>query len=158
MDAIVFVLVKEWQNWECEIFEAGHSSRLREMGVAPIAYKWNEHISLLPRPVPCELVKYTLGSESLWRCYVIVGDFLERIEEEVNHWVDELDVVDSGFYELIRMIFLSSSAAILAFEPQGERVDFFYDQRCADWVFVKIKSVLNRKKKLEGFVVIGCGK
>lgn len=103
----------------------------------PIAYKWNEHISLLPRPVPHELVKYTLGSESLWRCYVVVGDLLERIEEEVNQWVDELDMVDSGFDGVIRMVFLSSEAAILTFEPQGELVDFFYEQRCADWVVEK---------------------
>ncbi|WP_162896981.1 MULTISPECIES: hypothetical protein [Chromobacterium] len=155
MDAIVFLLVNGVKDWGCERFEAAHARRLSEMGIDPVAYRWSDHINLLPRPIPPELVKHISDSEGSWRCYVLEGDFLEKIEEEVNNWVDEWDVIDPDLGGLIRMAFLLSPGAIFAFEPQGEVVDYVYSQKNSDWVYLKIRSVLDRKEKLEGFIATG---
>jgi hypothetical protein len=110
---------------------------------------------LEPRPFTKEISEL-LSSErdlSSWKCFALKGDFLSKIEGDVNQWVDEWDVEYTALEELLERIYETQDRSLFAFERNSETIDYVYTDMSANWIYEKVKSVMNRGQKLEGFVV-----
>ncbi len=155
MDIYVLIAVPSASDWQLKVCDAEQKKKLLEIGIEPIAYQWNKHIHLEPRPITKDIADI-LSSESdveSWKCFVLKGDFLSKLEEDVNQWVDEWDVKDTSFFELLEQIYEGQERALFAFERNSETIDSQYVGKSSDWIYEKVRSVLDRTQKLEGFVV-----
>jgi hypothetical protein len=155
MDIYVLIVVPNVSKWDLETVELQQTPKLLELGVEPLAYRWNNHISLEARPITREITDILRreNDPSNWKCFVLKGDFLYKIEEDVNGWVDEWDVEYPALLELLEQTFDVQDKALFAFERNSETIDSVYTDKTSGWINEKVRSVLNRSDKFEGFVV-----
>jgi hypothetical protein len=155
MDIYVLMVVPNVTKWDLEIVESQQKDKLLELGIEPLAYQWNNHISLEARPISREIIDILWRENDLnnWKCFALKGDFLYKIEEDVNGWVDEWDIEYPAFLELLELTFDVQDKALFVFERNSETIDSIYTDKTSDWINEKVRSVLNRSDKFEGFVV-----
>lgn len=155
MDIYVLIAVPSVSGWKLDTCEAKQKSKLEELGIEPIAYAWNKHITLEPRPFTNEISDFLSSEEdfSSWRCFALKGDFLSKIEEDVNQWVDEWCAEHTALEELLEQVYEAQNRSLFAFERNSETIDSIYADESANWIYEKVRKVMNRGQKLEGFVV-----